>query len=134
MATAAGAKSVMISPVRKLLGFGQSPWLDFIQRRLLKSGELERMIDEWGVRGVTSNPVIFDKAIAHTHDYDSEITRLAEAAKSAAEIYEAVAVEDVREAAARLAPVYRETDGADGFVSLEASSHPAPNPETKISQ
>ena len=134
MATAAGAKSVMISPVRKLLGFGQSPWLDFIQRRLLKSGELERMIDEWGVRGVTSNPVIFDKAIAHTHDYDSEITRLAEAAKSAAEIYEALAVEDVREAAELLLPVYRETDGADGFVSLEVSPHLARDPERTISE
>jgi len=118
-----------ISPVKRLLEFGQSPWLDFIRRSLLKTGELKWMIDEWGVRGVTSNPVIFEKAIAHTDDYHAEITRLAQAGKSAEQIYEALAIEDVRAVADLFLPIYRAGGGADGFVSLEVSpqlAHDAP--------
>jgi transaldolase len=124
----------MISPLKELLALGQSPWLDFIQRQLLTSGELNRMIDEWEVRGVTSNPVIFEKAIARSHDYDDEITQLATAGKSAEQIYEALAVEDVRVAAELLLPVYRVTGGADGFVSLEVSPHLARDSELTISE
>jgi transaldolase len=123
-----------VSPVKQLLEFGQSPWLDFIRRSLLKTGELRRMIDEWGIRGVTSNPVIFEKAIAHTDDYRAEIARLARAGKSAEQIYETLAFEDVRAAAELLYPIYRETNGADGFVSLEVSPHRARDALSTISE
>lgn len=122
------------SPVKRLLEFGQSPWLDFIQRGLLKSGELKHMIDEWGVRGITSNPVIFEKAIAHTDDYRADIARLARAGKTAEEIYEILVFEDVRAAAEILYPVYRETECADGFVCLEVSPHLARDATATIAE
>jgi transaldolase len=112
-----------MSPVRRLADFGQSPWLDFIQRGLVRSGELERMIREWGLAGMTSNPVIFEQAIAKTDDYAADIERLARAGKAAEEIYEALAIDDVRSAADRFRPVYDTALGADGFVSLEVSPH-----------
>jgi transaldolase len=108
-------------PLERLVELGQSPWLDFIQRRLIESGELERLIAEWGLRGITSNPAIFRKAIAETEDYDRDIEQLARAGKSAAEIYETLTVADVGAAADVLRPVYDAADGADGFVSLEVS-------------
>lgn len=111
------------SPVKRLRELGQSPWLDFLGRGLLKSGELRQMIRDWGVSGVTSNPVIFEKAIAHTDDYRAEIVRLARSGKSAKEVCESLVLDDVRAAAELLDPVYRETSGADGFVSLEVSPH-----------
>jgi transaldolase len=114
-----------ISPVKALLDFGQSPWLDFIQRGILMGGELERMIAEWGMRGLTSNPVIFEKAIAGTDEYDSDIEALAREGSSAEEIYEILAVQDVQQAADLLLPVYEESDRSDGFASLEVSPHKA---------
>jgi transaldolase len=123
-----------VSPVKRLLELGQSPWLDFIRRSLVETGELARMIDEWGVRGVTSNPVIFEKAIAHTDDYRAEVARLARAGQSAQEIYEALAIEDVRAAAKLLEPVYQATGGADGFVSLEVSPHLARDAAATIAE
>ncbi|HEX5764897.1 MAG TPA: transaldolase [Woeseiaceae bacterium] len=114
-----------MSPVRKLVDFGQSPWLDFIQRGLLTGGELERMIADWGLRGLTSNPVIFEKAIAHTDEYDADIEALAREGSSAEEIYETLAIQDVQQAADLLLPVYEESDRSDGFASLEVSPHKA---------
>jgi transaldolase len=122
------------SPVKALLEFGQSPWLDFIQRDLLSDGELERMITKWGLRGLTSNPVIFEKAIAHTHDYDRDIAALAWDGSSAEEIYEALAIQDVQQTADLLLPVYELTDGADGFASLEVSPHEARDVDTTIAE
>jgi transaldolase len=112
-----------MSPLRRLVDFGQSPWLDFIQRSLVRSGELERMIGAWGLAGMTSNPVIFEQAIVNTDDYSADIERLARAGKSGEEIYEALAIEDVRSAADRFRGVYDTALGADGFVSLEVSPH-----------
>lgn len=109
------------SPLRRLPDFGQSPWLDFIQRRLIESGELARLIERWGLRGVTSNPTIFEQAIAQTSDYDAEIAHLAVLGRNAVEIYEALALADVRAAADLFLPLYRDSNGADGFVSLEVS-------------
>jgi len=123
-----------VSPVKRLLELGQSPWLDFIRRSLVETGELVRMIDEWGVRGVTSNPVIFEKAIAHTDDYRAEVARLARAGQSAQQIYEALAIEDVRAAAKLLEPVYEASGGADGFVSLEVSPHLARDAAATIAE
>jgi transaldolase len=113
------------SPVKALLDYGQSPWLDFIQRRLLSDGELERMILDWGLRGLTSNPVIFEKAIAGTDDYESDIAALARDGSNAEEIYETLAIQDVQQAADLLLPVYEVTDRTDGFASLEVSPHEA---------
>lgn len=111
------------NPLRRLAQLGQSPWLDFLSRRMLRSGELAELIDRWGVRGITSNPVIFEKAIAHSDDYDEQIAALAAAGRSAAEIYETLVLDDVAAAADLLRAVYEDSGGADGFVSVEVSPH-----------
>lgn len=111
------------NPLKRLASFGQSPWLDFIDRRLLRSGDLGRMVDRWGVRGLTSNPSIFEKAIAHSEDYDAQIAELVAARKPTAEVYETIVVDDIRAAADVLRPVYDAADGQDGLVSLEVSPH-----------
>jgi transaldolase len=122
------------SPLKQLVALGQSPWLDFIQRSMLASGELERMIDEWAVRGLTSNPAIFEKAIDDSEDYKDDIARLATRGESAERIYETLAVQDVQAAADLLLPVYRESGGADGFVSLEVSPRLARDTERTIAE
>ena len=106
-----------------LLARGQSPWLDYIRRSLLVSGELKRLVEQDGITGVTINPTIFDKAIAGSHDYDAAISALVSAQPelTAAELYERLAVEDVTMAADVLRPVYDRTSGADGYVSLEVA-------------
>jgi transaldolase len=104
---------------------GQSIWFDFIERGLLTSGGLERLVAEDGVRGVTSNPSIFQAAITGGTAYEESIRqRLAEAPSlDTLALYEALAVEDIRRAADILRPVYDGSDGGDGFVSLEVSPH-----------
>jgi transaldolase len=99
---------------------GQSVWLDFIRRSLITSGELNALVAQ-GVRGLTSNPAIFEKAIAGSPDYDGEIKALAGTGLPVEAIYEALAVKDIQLAADELAPVYRSTAGRDGYVSLEVS-------------
>jgi transaldolase len=111
------------NPLMKLNDFGQSIWLDFIRRGMLRSGELQKMIDSDGLRGVTSNPAIFEKAIDGSTDYDEAIRTLALAGKNAADIYQMLTIEDVQRAADLFAPVFRQTQGRDGFVSLEVSPH-----------
>jgi transaldolase len=101
---------------------GQSVWLDYIQRSLITSGGLQTYIDK-GLRGITSNPSLFEDAIADSHDYDEQIQKLATQEKSAQEIYEELTVEDARMAADILRPVFNETDGLDGFFSLEVNPH-----------
>jgi len=122
------------NPLRRLQDFGQSIWLDFIKRGMLFSGELQRLIEEDGLRGVTSNPAIFEKAIAGSRDYDKAIRALALAGKSTEAIYQALTVEDVRRAADLFRPVYDRTDGRDGFVSLEVSPHLAYNTDGTIAE
>jgi transaldolase len=109
------------NPLFKLETLGQSIWLDFIRRALLTSGELKRFIEEDGISGVTSNPSIFEKAIAGSHDYDQAIQSLAAKNKKPAEIYESLMVEDLQKAADIFRPVYDRTGGRDGFVSIEVS-------------
>src|SRR6266550_3491005 len=104
----------------RLNEFGQSAWLDLIGRKLIRSGELKRMIEEDGVRGVTANPAIFEKAIVES---DDALKKLIEQGKSPMEIYEAIAVEDVRDAADVFRPLYDRLQGRDGFVSLEVSPY-----------
>ena len=100
--------------------FGQSIWLDYIRRAMLTSGGLDRLIKK-GVTGVTSNPTIFEKAIAASTDYDEAIIDLAQAGKSPAEIYEALAFEDIGRGADLLRPIYDRTNGRDGYISLEVN-------------
>lgn len=110
-----------INPLVELTKSGQSIWYDGIERDLITSGELKRLIDEYEIRGVTSNPTIFEKAIDSAADYSDQLREQAERQKSASEIYEALAVRDIQMAADLLAPVFEKTDGTDGFVSLECS-------------
>lgn len=109
------------NPLLKLHNFGQSIWMDYIRRQLITSGELKRLIEEDGLVGVTSNPSIFDKAIAGSHDYDHDIRAMALQGKGREEIYQTLTVEDVQRAADLFRPRYDQLDGRDGFVSLEVS-------------
>jgi len=109
------------NPLSELTRLGQSVWWDNIERKLITSGELKRLIKEDEVRGVTSNPAIFEKAISGSDLYADQLRQLAEQGKSAVEIYEHLAVTDVQSAADVLRPVYDESSGGDGFVSLECS-------------
>lgn len=122
------------NPLLKLGTFGQSIWLDFIRRGMLSSGELQRLIEEDGLRGVTSNPSIFEKAIAGSHDYDESIRALALEGKGLEEIYQALTVEDVQQAADLFRHIYDETEGGDGFVSLEVSPHLAHDTEGTLAE
>ena len=97
---------------------GQSTWIDFIRREMLTSGELAQLVQD-GVTGLTSNPTIFEKAVSGSSDYDDALARLAREGKSPAEAFEALMVEDIRNAADALRGVYDETNGADGYASLE---------------
>ncbi len=109
-----------MSKLRELAKFGQSVWLDFIRRSYLVEGELKKLVDQ-GLAGVTSNPTIFEKAIAGSSDYDRAMKALVEADKTVEEIYETLAIEDIRMAADTLMPVYEASEGRDGFVSLEVN-------------
>jgi transaldolase / glucose-6-phosphate isomerase len=110
-----------VNPLRDLGSLGQSVWLDFISRSVLRTGELRRLVDEDGVSGVTSNPTIFQKAMAAGTDYDDQLRRrlAADPAIDTAGLFEAAALDDIRDAAAVLRPVFDRTDGGDGFVSFE---------------
>ena len=102
------------NPLVRLGELGQSPWYDFITRDLVASGELARLIREDGLRGLTSNPTIFEKAVASSASYDDDIRRLAEAGRSPAEIFEAIAVDDVRAACDAFRSTYEAAAGAEG--------------------
>lgn len=109
------------NPLLELQALGQSIWIDFIRRGMISSGQLQRLIEEDGVSGVTSNPSIFEKAISETDDYDQAIRILTFKGKTADEIYQVLTVEDIQRVADLLYPNYDRTDGQDGFVSLEVS-------------
>src|SRR5512133_1782556 len=111
------------NPLKKLGTLGQSIWLDYIRRDLIVSGKLRRLIEEDGLRGMTSNPSIFEKAIVESHDYDEDIRAMAVEGKSAEAIYEAMTQQDVQTAADEFRALYNETDGKDGYVSLEVNPH-----------
>jgi transaldolase len=115
---------------------GQSVWLDYIDRELLTGGKLGRLTDEDGVRGVTSNPTIFDKAISGSDAYDEQIRAIGaeKPGIEAPELYERLAVSDIQHACDILRPIYEESEGGDGFVSLEASPHLACDMEGTIAE
>jgi transaldolase/glucose-6-phosphate isomerase len=110
-------------PIHALADAGQSVWLDYIRRDLIESGELARLVADEGLRGMTSNPSIFEKAIAGSRDYDRLIEAALRESDDPKGVYERVAVRDIQDAADALAPVYRETHARDGYVSLEVSPH-----------
>jgi transaldolase len=111
----------MMNPGEVLRRLGQSLWYDNIHRGLLESGELERLVRDYGIRGVTTNPTIFDKAISEGHHYDRQIEALASQGLTDEEIYTELVVHDVRWAADVLRPVYEASQGEDGYVSVEVS-------------
>jgi transaldolase len=107
--------------VKQIHSFGQSIWLDFIDRAIIKSGKLQKLIDEDGVRGVTSNPAIFEKAITSSSDYDNDIRTLADGDKTNEQIFFGLAVSDIQNATKLFEGVYTESNKVDGYVSLEVS-------------
>jgi len=111
------------NPLKRLGALGQSIWLDYIRRDLIAAGGLRRLIEEDGLRGMTSNPAIFEKAIAESHDYDEDIRAMALQGKGAVAIYETLSQADVRSAADEFRPLYDSSDGKDGYVSLEVNPH-----------
>jgi len=104
--------------MQELAEFGQSVWLDYISRSLIDSGKLQEMIDK-GVRGMTSNPSIFDKAISNSADYDEKIKELHQQGKSTFDIYDDLTIMDIQDAADLFRPLYEKTHGLDGYISLE---------------
>ena len=108
-----------MNPLVSLGTAGQSPWLDYIHRGMIASGELARRIAEDGIRGVTSNPTIFEKAVSSGRDYDDQIRALARAGAAPLDAYKAIVTDDIRAAADVLRPVYVASRGDDGYVSLE---------------
>lgn len=111
------------NPLKRLENLGQSIWLDYIRRDLIANGELQHLIDEDGLRGMTSNPSIFEKAIAESTIYDSAIQKMALKEKNVNAIYEAISKKDVQSAADVFRPLYERTGGKDGYVSLEVNPH-----------
>lgn len=119
--------------MQKLHQIGQSIWLDYIERRMVQSGELQRLVDA-GVTGVTSNPTIFQQAISKSEAYRADLQKLAADGRSTKEIFEALAVADISAAADVLAPVYARTEGEDGYVSIEVAPDLADDTEATIAE
>ena len=122
------------NPLQRLGELGQSIWYDFIRRDLYQGPELKRLIEQEGLRGMTSNPTIFQKAIAESSLYDEDIRRAGEAGKDPAAIFEDLAVTDVRAAADIFRPVYDASGGDDGFVSIEVGPHLARDTQGTIAE
>ena len=101
--------------------YGQSVWLDYIRRNIILNGELQKLIDQDGLRGITSNPSIFEKAIAGSNDYTDLLTQLGKQGLPTGDIYERIVVRDIQDSADKLLPVYKSTNRRDGYVSLEVS-------------
>ena len=112
-----------MNPLLALQDYGQSVWLDYMQRHLITSGELQRLIDEDGLRGMTSNPAIFEKAITGSTDYTEALRALDGRHLNAMGLYEQLAMRDIQEAADIFQLVYEQTRRSDGYISLEVSPH-----------
>jgi transaldolase len=111
------------SKMQELADFGQSIWLDYISRSLIETGKLKSMIAQ-GLRGMTSNPTIFDKAVSASADYDKQIAALKKKGKSIFEVYDDLTVKDIQEAADLFKPVYEKTHRGDGYVSIQEGKSP----------
>ena len=122
------------NPLKQLAKFGQSIWLDYIRRDLITSGELQSLIENDGLMGITSNPAIFEKAITESHFYNKDIMKMTREGKDPKTIYEALSQQDVQMAADVFRQVYDETEGKDGYVSLEVNPHLAHNTSGTIEE
>ena len=122
------------NPLKELEKLGQSIWLDYIRRDLIAGGELRRLIDEDGLRGMTSNPSIFEKAILESRGYDADIRFMTLDGKSADQIYETLSQHDVQSAADEFYALYEKTDARDGYVSLEVNPHLAHDTKGTINE
>ncbi|AQS89264.1 transaldolase [Neoasaia chiangmaiensis] len=123
------------NPLKELVALGQSPWLDYINRTHTEEGELKRLVEEDGLRGMTSNPAIFEKTMGYGHAYDAQIKSiLARRKVGAGELYEELAVTDIRAACDTLHPVFESSKGQDGHVSIEVSPHLAHDAEGTIKE
>ena len=127
---------IKTSPLKQMEQFGQSPWLDFIERKFLSDGSLQKLLDEDGLKGMTSNPTIFEKAMGGGTNYDAGFKTLAGEGRPrcAQDIYEALAIEDIQHAADMLRPVYDATNRVDGYVSLEVSPYLALRTEETVAE
>ncbi|HKW45192.1 MAG TPA: transaldolase [Candidatus Eremiobacteraceae bacterium] len=112
-----------MNPLIHLIDYGQSFWLDNIRRGFTRAGSLSDLVVNDGLRGVTSNPTIFEKAVAESDDYDDAIRELAAAGKNPDQMYDVLTTDDIREACDVFSGVYHQTKGADGFVSIELPPH-----------
>lgn len=112
-----------MNPLVKLYAYGQSFWYDNIRRQFLRDETIEKLIEKDGLRGITSNPSIFQKAIGNSDDYDEQLQKLVQEGKSATEIYEALVLADIQAACDLFTDLYKTSNGGDGFVSLEVSPH-----------
>lgn len=121
------------SKMQRLLDLRQAVWLDYLSRGMTRGGDLQAMIDD-GLLGMTSNPTIFEHAIGGTADYDDELRQVASSSKTDREVFEALAIEDVREAADLFRRVYDSTEGGDGFVSLEVSPQLAHDTDRSVAE
>ena len=123
-----------MNPLRAPNPYGQSPWLDYIRRNLITGGELQRLVDEDGLGGVTSNPAIFEKAITGSTDYADALEALQDKDLSPMSMYEQLAIRDIQDAADVLRPVYEKTKKRDGYVSFEVSPYQAHNTEATVEE
>jgi len=129
-----GSQAAVANPLKALNEFGQSVWFDYIRRSMLTSGELDRLIDEDGLRGVTSNPAIFEKAITGSKDYTDQVAALEKQDVDPMSLYEQLAIQDIQGAADRLKRVYDATKRRDGYVSLEVSPYLARDTKATMSE
>lgn len=123
-----------MNPIKELTAFGQSIWYDNIERKLLENGELAAMIERGDIRGVTSNPSIFQNAIAKSNDYDAALIPLAEAGEDSESIFWQLAIKDIQDACDIFTSLYKESEAGDGYVSLEVSPYLANETESTVKQ
>ncbi len=134
-AGSAGAASAVANPLAALHDYGQAPWLDFLARGFIAQGGLEKLVRDDGLTGVTSNPSIFEKAIGGSDEYDSSLREiLSRGDLDVMTLYERLAIEDIRNAADVLRPVFTQTKRADGYVSLEVSPYLAMSTQATIAE
>ena len=122
------------TPLLQLKDYGQSVWYDTVDREQLNNGLFKRLLNEDGIVGVTSNPTIFQKSISHGHAYDEQMDQLMREGKDTSDIYDALVITDIRTVADMLKPIYEQTNGLDGYVSLEVSPDLSHNTEATLSE
>ena len=122
------------NPLLEINNYGQSIWMDNLNRSLIESGELEKQIENYGLKGITSNPAIFEKAIAGNQVYDADIEAGIKANKPVSEIYESLIFKDIRDVCDRFKEIYEQTGGLDGYVSIEVSPHLARDTEGTVEE